>query len=460
MKENLEGPSLLGKIKEKINKLNKIDYLRLSSLVLAVFIGMMGYRGNRAYAIYSGDERIGLVKTREEGLKAITELEKELALEYEASVSLKEGLLIEESKASRQEILEVEDIKKAITEKTDHRVVGFGLFIDGEIVGVLKSGKQIDEILAELKDEYVKDLAGQVKTIEILEELDVRRGTTELSRIDSKEEVIENIKTGGRDEKIHQVEVGESLYTIAGIYDLDIDELIEANQDLNPENLAIGAEVRLVKPANRLTIATVEKLEELETITREVEIEYDEEKYIGEEEVLEEGKDGKLRKLLAVKRENGKIVEEEILEEKIIEDAEKKILLRGKKEKPSHIATGSFLVPTRGSVSSPYGPRWGRMHRGLDIAAGEGTAILAADGGTISYSAWNGSYGKLVEIDHGNGYKTRYAHCSTIDVNVGDKVAKGERIAGVGNTGRSTGAHLHFEVIKNGAHQNPSNYIY
>ena len=460
MNDNLEGPSLLGKMRDKINKFKKIDYLRLSSLVLAIFIGMMGYRGNRAYAIYSGEEKIGLVRTREEGLQAITELEKELALEYEASVSLKEGLLIEESKGSKQEILEAEDIKKALAEKTDHKVVGFGLFIEGEIVGVLKSGKEVDEILAELKDEYSQDLAGQVKTIEILEELDVRKGTTELSKIDSKEEVIENIKTGGSKETIHIVEVGESLYTIAGIYDLDIDELIEVNEDLDPENLSIGEEVRLVKPTNRLTVVTVEELEELETISKEIEIEYDEEKYIGEEEVLEEGKDGKLRKLLAVKKENGKIVEEEILEEEILEEAEKKIVLKGKKEKPSYVATGSFLVPTRGSVSSPYGPRWGRMHRGLDIAAGEGTAILAADGGTISYSGWDGSYGKLVEIDHGNGYKTRYAHCSSIDVNVGDKVAKGERIAAVGNTGRSTGAHLHFEVIKNGAHQNPSSYIY
>ena len=117
------------------------------------------------------------------------------------------------------------------------------------------------------------------------------------------------------------------------------------------------------------------------------------------------------------------------------------------------------MMPTRGRITSGFGRRWGRMHRGLDIAASHGTAIKAADGGTVSFAGWNGSYGNMIEIDHGNGYKTRYAHCSKLLVSKGTKVAKGDHIANVGNTGRSTGAHLHLEVIKNGVHQNPSNFV-
>ena len=99
------------------------------------------------------------------------------------------------------------------------------------------------------------------------------------------------------------------------------------------------------------------------------------------------------------------------------------------------------------------------MHTGLDISASLGTPIKAADGGKVVFVGRKGAYGNMVEIDHGNGYKTRYAHCSKMLVKVGDKVYKGQHIANVGNTGRSTGPHLHFEVLKNGKSQNPSKYL-
>ncbi|MFA5577766.1 MAG: M23 family metallopeptidase, partial [Tissierellaceae bacterium] len=134
-------------------------------------------------------------------------------------------------------------------------------------------------------------------------------------------------------------------------------------------------------------------------------------------------------------------------------------VVRGTKEPPKTVATGLFLMPTRGTISSRYGMRRGRMHNGLDIAAKTGTPINAADGGKVVFAGTKGTYGKMVEIDHGNGYKTRYAHCSSILVKVGDKVYKGQHIANVGNTGNSTGPHLHFEVLKNGKNQNPANFV-
>ncbi|NMB28139.1 MAG: M23 family metallopeptidase, partial [Tissierellia bacterium] len=82
-----------------------------------------------------------------------------------------------------------------------------------------------------------------------------------------------------------------------------------------------------------------------------------------------------------------------------------------------------------------------------------------ADGGTVVFVGRRGAYGNLVEINHGNGYITRYAHCSTINVKKGAKVYKGQVIAKVGNTGRSTGSHLHFEVLKNGSNKNPGSYV-
>ena len=100
------------------------------------------------------------------------------------------------------------------------------------------------------------------------------------------------------------------------------------------------------------------------------------------------------------------------------------------------------------------------MHSGIDLAASQGTAIVAADGGTVTFAGYNsGGYGNMVKISHGNGVETRYAHCSEIDVSVGDKVAQGQLIAKVGNTGRSYGSHCHFEIRINGEAVDPLKYL-
>jgi murein DD-endopeptidase MepM/ murein hydrolase activator NlpD len=129
--------------------------------------------------------------------------------------------------------------------------------------------------------------------------------------------------------------------------------------------------------------------------------------------------------------------------------------------KSSVIETTSFMSPLRRlNISSRYGWRYGRMHSGIDLAAPTGSDILAVKGGTVVYSGWQGGYGKTVIIDHGDGRQTRYAHCHRLFVSDGQKVSQGERIALVGNTGHSTGSHLHFEVLVNGLARNPENFLF
>lgn len=118
-----------------------------------------------------------------------------------------------------------------------------------------------------------------------------------------------------------------------------------------------------------------------------------------------------------------------------------------------------------GSLSSLYGyrldPFTGKRepHDGLDFAGKPGTPILAVAAGIVTWSGPRYDFGNLVEIDHGSGFITRYAHNAKNLVTVGEKVEKGEVIAVMGNTGRSTGTHVHFEVLRNGMHVNPKNYI-
>ena len=115
----------------------------------------------------------------------------------------------------------------------------------------------------------------------------------------------------------------------------------------------------------------------------------------------------------------------------------------------------SWVLPLRGVLSSPFGPRWGGFHPGIDIAAPTGDPIRAAGAGTVVFATWDGGYGQVVRIDHPDGVRTVYAHLSRILVNEGDAVAAGQTIGLVGSTGFSTGPHLHFEVRLGGSAVDP-----
>lgn len=120
------------------------------------------------------------------------------------------------------------------------------------------------------------------------------------------------------------------------------------------------------------------------------------------------------------------------------------------------------IWPTTGTVSSPYGLRWGGsdFHPGMDIANDMGTPIVATADGVVDYAGWNsGGYGNMVDIDHGNGIMTRYGHASQVVVNAGQHVKRGQVIAYMGSTGFSTGPHVHYEVIINGQRVNPNSYL-
>lgn len=121
--------------------------------------------------------------------------------------------------------------------------------------------------------------------------------------------------------------------------------------------------------------------------------------------------------------------------------------------------SGRIVLPAKGMLTSGFGVRWNRAHKGIDIASKVGTDIVAAMNGTVSFVGWQSGFGKTVEITHSNGVTTRYAHCSDFVAEKDQEVTAGELIAKMGNTGRSTGPHLHFEVLVNGVQVNPRNYM-
>ena len=127
---------------------------------------------------------------------------------------------------------------------------------------------------------------------------------------------------------------------------------------------------------------------------------------------------------------------------------------------PTGPASAAGLVwPVHGVLTSYFGWRWGRMHEGIDLSVGNGTPVVAAASGTVIVAGWMGGYGNLVVIDHHNGLATAYGHNSTVTVGSGQSVAQGQMIAYSGNTGYSTGPHVHFEVRVNGTPVDPLGYL-
>lgn len=179
--------------------------------------------------------------------------------------------------------------------------------------------------------------------------------------------------------------------------------------------------------------------------------------YIGESVTVTEGKAGMQQVRSEATYKNGAKQSEIILSRQVISQPVSRIIRTG--IKPKDILVTGVFYPLEGVISSPYGKRWGRMHEGIDIAVAEGTPVIAAEGGKVTYAGELGGYGNFIKIDHGNGIETAYAHLSTIQVTTGQIVSANTQIALSGNTGRSTGPHLHFEIVKDSVPLNPDLYL-
>jgi len=228
---------------------------------------------------------------------------------------------------------------------------------------------------------------------------------------------------------VHRVESGDNLWEIASKYNIDIDTLIGANDITNINTIQIGDKIKIL-PVKGI-LYKVNPGESLWTIARQFSISID---AIVEANALI----------------NPDLVKPGML--LVLPDAKPEV---GYKDRISK----NFISPIKGRISSFYGPRWGKMHEGIDWAVNTGTKVRAARSGKVVYSEWSSGYGYTVVIEHQKGVRTLYAHNSKLLVHGGQWVERGQVISLSGNTGRSTGPHLHFEIQINGKPVNPLNYI-
>lgn len=211
------------------------------------------------------------------------------------------------------------------------------------------------------------------------------------------------------------------------------------------------------------TVSTVTVDEKIAYSTKKVRTDT---KSVGYYKVTTEGKNGILRKTEKIESINGVEKETTVLDDEVVSEPVTEIITIGtapvtvSATERAKASSAGFICPIdsgKYTISAYYGD--GRNHKAIDLAADRGVAIFAAAAGQVIYAGYDSDYGYNILIDHGNGMQTRYAHANALCVNKGQTVAQGDMIATVGSTGYSTGNHLHFEVIVNGARVNPAPYI-
>lgn len=327
------------------------------------------------------------------------------------------------------------------------------LYVDEDSLNRLASDETDDKVELEIGESIITDVT-------LSEEVTLFESIVSESDLLTVKEAVRLLDKGTLEDMIHQVSAGDTLYAIGEEYGLSEQQLLALNDELDVDSvLKIDQEINVTDYVPLVNVIVVSEERKEEVIKAEKKTEQTDELYRGETRNKQTGEDGKKELHLAIETVNGKIVEREVLSEDIIKEVQHEITLEGTKVIPSR-GTGDFAWPAVGGyISSYFGPRWGSHHSGIDIARPSNRNILASDNGVVEEVTSQSGYGNFIIINHNNGYKTLYAHLSSMDVSVGDTVPKGTKIGVMGSTGRSTGTHLHFEVIKDGSKIDPMNVL-
>ncbi|MTH54132.1 peptidoglycan DD-metalloendopeptidase family protein [Bacillus mangrovi] len=307
--------------------------------------------------------------------------------------------------------------------------------------------------------EPIKEGVTRITNIEYAAAPEFKEEKVDPGAVRTASEGTDALKKGTENESLYQVKDGDSLEAIADYFGMPLDELLKLNEMKDSKDaIKPDDQIKVVRSAPFTEVKVTEESSKLESIPFDEERKENAELPKGEEQVSQKGENGEALRERKVYRLNGQVVSEETNKDEKKKDPVKQVVQIGTKETSK--GDGSLAWPAvGGEITSKMGERWGREHKGIDIAGVQDRTIKAADNGKVVYAENSGAYGNKIEIDHQNGMKTVYAHLDSISVSEGATVQKGSKIGVMGNTGRSTGMHLHFEVYENGNLKNPLDFV-
>ncbi|PLT29527.1 peptidoglycan DD-metalloendopeptidase family protein [Peribacillus deserti] len=424
------------------------------------------------YKVYYKGKHIGTVSDSGAVHKIINEKLKRAQKEYpDYSFTLKKDVSV----VPEQVLIPETENKKVISHLKELPVAAksYAIEVDGKEVAFLPEKKEASNTVKALTDQYLTEpekeavekgkADGNIKIndIRLSEEVSITKSAVQPSRILSSKEALNVLNNGSEKEKIYQVKHDEKINTFASEYGIDTTKLVQLNPALKEKTkLEKGETVKVKEEKPFVDVMINKEVIENQTIPSAKKVITNTSLPKGQTRIKQEGKDGKKVIHSVVSVENGVEVKKNIKSQEVVAEPVATIVEKGTKMIPSQ-GTGTFEWPAVGGIiTSKLGYRWGKLHKGIDIAGPSDPTIKASDNGVVIFAGMSNGYGNKVIIDHKNGYQTLYGHLNSISVHEGDIVSAGSKIGIMGSTGDSTGVHLHFEVYKNGKLQNPLNYIH
>ena len=294
-----------------------------------------------------------------------------------------------------------------------------------------------------------------VKYVGFADTIQVMETYVNASQIKDKDTAYTEMTTKNAEVGIYVVEPGDALSIIAEKNNISVDEIKELNPQIeSDDDIYYDDRLNITVPKAALQILVEKQETYKESYNEDVVYQDDDSMFIGETEVVQEGTPGSHVVTDLVTYKDDVESERENLKETVEVAAVAEVVKRGTKSKPT------YMYPvTNWNLTSNFGYRWGRLHAGADVGVPIGTTVRASRAGQVITAGWVGGYGNCVIIDHGDGVTTRYGHLSEVTVSVGQYVDQGQQVALSGNTGRSTGPHLHFEIRINGEPVDPLPYL-
>ena len=412
-----------------------------------------------AYSVYIDGKEKFAVKHYPDIAVAIEQLTEQQEEITDLELKMASEINWERNLVAKNEVIKKEQIVRELQKSVKFATIGVEIQVDGQAVACVGSKEIAEEVLYQLKQEFsAVDDGEKLIQISLAEDVDLINKEIPINQVLSREEALKIIKMGTDKPQKYIVCEGDNLWTIARKNDMYVDDIMRINS-LESEDLQLEQELILVASKPYINVVAQVEGKKIEKIPFETKTETDKNSS-SSVRVKQAGIDGEKQVSYVATKVNGVIDKREVKEETVLKKAVDKIIVKGGNIQVASRGSGSGVLdwPVYGPISSYYGSRGG-SHTGLDIAPPSGTPIKAADAGTVTGACYQGGYGNIITINHGNGMVTRYAHCSAINVAVGQSVSKGTVIGRVGSTGRSTGPHLHLEVLVNGSFRNPLNYL-
>lgn len=323
----------------------------------------------------------------------------------------------------------------------------------------------MEEMFAAVEPQVEKgfeDYAAGLTDIEYAEKIEVVEAYLLEDELTTVEKAVDLVTKEQETQIIYKVVAGDTLSQISLDNNIPMEELVAINDALEDENTMIRIDQELIITVPEPELSILWQEEQVYTEDYEAEVQYipNDNWYTTERVTRQEPSAGRRKVAATISYKNGQEIDREILKEEVYAEAVPKIVERGTKIPPTYIKPisggrlssgfGARSAPTRGASTN---------HKGVDWATPIGTTVVASNAGTVVHAGWASGYGYAVYINHADGRQTRYGHLSKVLVKVGQTVSQGERIALSGNTGRSTGPHVHFEIRINGNAVNPLKYL-